>query len=175
MGWMVLPGTNVYYDVIEKTPVGRVVVAATSDGLCWVGLGEHANARFLRTAFPEDRVEKRPARLAPIRFQIQEYFAGTRTTFTLKIDLRAVRSGFNESVLEACREIPFGHTLTYGELAERAGSPGAARAVGTAMSQNPVPIVVPCHRVVASAGLGGFTGGLVHKRTLLAHEGALLF
>jgi len=165
---------NVYYDIIEKTPIGRMVVAATPDGLCWVGIGEHANARLLRAAFPEDRVEKRAAELAPVRFQIQEYFAGTRKTFTLKVDLRAVRSEFNETVLEVCREIPFGHTLTYGELAERAGSPGAARAVGTAMSQNPVPIVVPCHRVVATGGLGGFTGGIANKRTLLAHEGTLL-
>jgi len=170
-----MPGTNVYYDIIEKTPVGRMVVAATSDGLCWVGIGEHASARLLRAAFPEDRVEKRPSELAPVRFQIQEYFAGTRTTFTLKLDLRAVRSEFNASALEACRNIPFGHTLTYGELAERAGSPGAARAVGTAMSLNPVPIVVPCHRVVATGGLGGFTGGLANKRALLAHEGTLLF
>ena len=170
-----MPGTNVYYDIIEKTPVGRVVVAATSDGLCWVGIGEQARARSLRTAFPEDRVEKRPSELAPVRFQIQEYFAGTRTTFTLKLDLRAVRSRFNQSVLEACRNIPFGHTLTYGELAGRVGSPGAARAVGTAMSTNPVPIVVPCHRVLATAGLGGFSGGLDNKRVLLAHEGTLLF
>jgi len=169
-----LPGTNVYYDIIEKSPVGRVVIATTSEGLCWVGIGEHASARLLRTAFPDDRVEKRPSGLAPVRFQFQEYFAGTRTTFTLKVDLRAVRSDFNETILEACRGIPFGHTVTYGELAERAGSPGAARAVGTAMSQNPVPIVVPCHRVVASGGLGGFTGGIDNKRTLLAHEGALL-
>jgi methylated-DNA-[protein]-cysteine S-methyltransferase len=171
---MRLPATNVYYDIIEKSPVGRVVVAATSEGLCWVGIGEHANTRLLRSAFPDDRIEKRPAELAPVRFQLQEYFAGTRTVFTLKVDLRAVRSDFNETILEACRQIPFGHTLTYGELAERAGSPGAARAVGTAMSQNPVPIVVPCHRVVASGGLGGFTGGIESKRALLAHEGALL-
>lgn len=163
-----------YYDVIERTPIGRVVVAATGDGVCWVGIGEHADARLLRGAFPDARVEKKPSELAPVRFQLQEYFAGTRTTFTLRLDLRAVQSDFNVSVLEACRTIPFGHTLTYGELAERAGSPGAARAVGAAMSSNPVPIVVPCHRVVATSGLGGFTGGVATKRTLLAHEGALL-
>jgi O-6-methylguanine DNA methyltransferase len=165
----------VYYDVMERTPIGRVVMAVTREGVCRVGIGEHATPRLLRTAFPEAQVEKKPAEVAPVRFQLQEYFAGTRKTFTLELDLRDVQSDFNAAVLEACRSIPWGHTLTYGELAERAGSPGAARAVGAAMSQNPVPIVVPCHRVVASTGLGGFTGGLANKRTLLAHEGALLF
>jgi len=164
----------IHYDVIERTPIGRVIVAATTDGLCWVGIGDHGAARLLRAAFPEDRVERRPREAAPFRNEIQEYFAGTRKHFTIPVDLHAITTEFHKNVLDLCQKIPYGTTLTYGELADRSGSPGAARAVGVAMANNPVPIVIPCHRVVASNGsLGGFSGGLSNKRTLLVHEGSI--
>lgn len=163
----------IHYDVMDRTPIGRVVVAATTGGLCWVGIGDHG-VKGLRAAFPEDRVEKRPREAAPFRFEIQEYFAGTRKAFTIPVDLRAAGTDFQEHILQLCQKIPYGTTLTYGELADRSGSPGAARAVGVAMASNPVPLVIPCHRVVAGDGsLGGFSGGLANKRTLLVHEGSL--
>ena len=165
----------IHYDVIERTPIGRLVVAVTTGGLCWVGIGERGAVKHLRAAFPDDRVERRPREAAPFRNEIQEYFAGTRKRFTIPVDLSATTTEFHQSILNLCQKIPYGTTLTYGELADRSGSPGAARAVGVAMANNPAPIVIPCHRVVASDGsLGGFSGGLPNKRTLLVHEGSIL-
>lgn len=109
--------------------------------------------------------------------QFDEYFAGARPTFEIAVDFSAVRGPFARIVLERLMlAVPFGSVITYGELADQVGSPNAARAVGSAMRNNPVPIVVPCHRVVASTGLGGY-GGEMHsalKRALLEHEGALV-
>jgi len=103
--------------------------------------------------------------------EIREYCAGRRRRFTVTIDLSGVPP-FHRKVLAAARRIPCGRTVTYGELARRAGSPRAARAAGQAMAHNPVPLIVPCHRVVAAGGgLGGFGGGLALKRRLLALEG----
>ncbi len=103
--------------------------------------------------------------------QLVAYFAGTLRSFDVPLDLALVAPG-TERVLRALCDVPFGELVTYGELARRAGMPGAARAVGRAVGSNPVPIVVPCHRVVAAgARLGGFSGGLAHKRALLALEG----
>lgn len=103
--------------------------------------------------------------------QLAGYFAGRREKFELTLDLAGLPS-FARSVLEALARVPFGKLVSYGELAARAGSPKASRAVGGAMARNPIPIIVPCHRVVAADGsLGGFSGGLGVKRRLLAHEG----
>jgi len=106
--------------------------------------------------------------------QLNEYFAGTRREFDLEVDLGPARE-FGRAVLEQLALVPYGELTTYGTLAERAGRPRAARAVGTIMNRNPVPIVLPCHRVVGSSGsLVGYAGGLDRKRTLLELEGALL-
>jgi len=106
--------------------------------------------------------------------ELDEYFAGTRREFDLEVDLRPARE-FGRAVLEELGRVPYGELTTYGTLASRAGSPRAARAVGTVMNRNPVPIVLPCHRVVGSTGsLVGYAGGLDRKRTLLELEGALL-
>jgi methylated-DNA-[protein]-cysteine S-methyltransferase len=108
------------------------------------------------------------------RRQLDEYFAGGRREFDLEVDLRPAR-GFGRAVLEELARVPYGELTSYGTLASRAGSPRAARAVGTVMNRNPVPIVLPCHRVVGSTGsLVGYAGGLDRKRTLLELEGALL-
>jgi methylated-DNA-[protein]-cysteine S-methyltransferase len=107
------------------------------------------------------------------RRQLDEYFAGTRREFDLDVDLSPARE-FGRSVLEQLARVPYGELTTYGELAARAGRPRAARAVGTVMNRNPVPIVLPCHRVVGSSGsLVGYAGGLERKRLLLELEGAL--
>ena len=111
------------------------------------------------------------AMAARARREILEYLRGRRRAFAVPLDLAAVPP-FSRRILLAARRIPYGATVTYGQLARHALSPRAARAVGQAMARNPVPLLVPCHRVVASGGLGGFSGGLVLKRRLLALEGA---
>jgi O-6-methylguanine DNA methyltransferase len=97
-----------------------------------------------------------------------EYFDGRRKTFGVKLDLR--KTGFAKDVLRKVKKIAYGKTLTYGEIAASLGKPRAARAVGAANGANPLPIIIPCHRVVASNGLGGYGGGLPMKRKLLNHE-----
>lgn len=107
----------------------------------------------------------------PARTQLVEYFAGRRTEFDLALDLSGV-TPFRARVYESLLDVGYGATTTYGGLARAIGSPGAARAVGGAVGANPIPVVIPCHRVLAGGGaLGGFTGGLDHKRTLLRTEG----
>ena len=109
--------------------------------------------------------------------QLREYFAGQRQEFDLRLDLPELEPS-TEAVLMALRRIPYGQTITYGQLAEMSGTGLPARAIGSVMAANPLPIIIPCHRVVASDGLGGYSGGepgmeLVTKRWLLENEGAL--
>ena len=114
-----------------------------------------------------------PERTDEVRRQLDEYFAGARRGFDLPVDWRLVR-GFAGAVLRATATIPFGGVSTYRDVAAEAGSPNAYRAAGNALGSNPVPIVVPCHRVVhAGGGLGGYTGGLERKQFLLRLEGVL--
>jgi methylated-DNA-[protein]-cysteine S-methyltransferase len=109
-----------------------------------------------------------------VRRELDDYFTGRRREFDVELDLAAVPA-FHRSVLDELTRIPYGETRTYGSLAARVGSPKAARAVGGACNRNPIPIVVPCHRVVGSTGsLVGYAGGLERKRALLALEGAIL-
>jgi methylated-DNA-[protein]-cysteine S-methyltransferase len=121
------------------------------------------------------RVVRLPGRLDGVRRELEEYFSGRRRSFDVPVDRRLSR-GYRRTVLEALsREVPYGHTVSYKELAERTGNPKASRAVGSAMATNPIPIVVPCHRVLRTGGaLGGYGGGLDTKVWLLRHEGALL-
>ncbi|UCH83701.1 MAG: methylated-DNA--[protein]-cysteine S-methyltransferase [Candidatus Latescibacterota bacterium] len=166
----------IYYDVIPHTFVGSVYVAATDKGLCAVMLGDRTRKRFrkqLAAVFPGEAIKQDPVQIRPYRKELEEYFAGKRDRFTKPVDLRAIQGPFQRKVLRKLKNLPLGQVITYGELASRAGSPRAARAVGAAMAANPVPVVIPCHRVVASSGrLGGFSGGgLPQKRKLLKHEG----
>lgn len=143
------------------TPIGPLTVRVAGDGAL-LGIDFTAAAGD-GPAQPERCRE-------PLR-QLSEYFAGARTHFDLPLRLRG--SDFQCQVWEALSRIPYGQALSYGELARALGRPGAARAVGQANGANPIPIVIPCHRVVATnGGLGGFSGGLETKRWLLAHEGA---
>jgi methylated-DNA-[protein]-cysteine S-methyltransferase len=109
--------------------------------------------------------------VVPALRQIREYYTGSRRNFSFKI-CPAPLARFSTRVVACLRRVPYGATVTYGELAQRAGSPRASRAVGNVMAQNDLPLVIPCHRVVASVGLGGFGGGLRMKRDLLRLEGA---
>lgn len=156
-----------------ESPFGSTFLAATPRGvlrLRW-GVDDHeAVAEALTEDFPLWGVKRAPGRLEDAVEQVQAYFAGDRREFELSTDLTGLTS-FQQSVLEVTAEIPFGRTVAYGELAERIGKPDASRAVGSALGRNPVPIVIPCHRVVRSdGGLGGYTSGTGYKEQLLELE-----
>jgi methylated-DNA-[protein]-cysteine S-methyltransferase len=165
---------DVGYDVIDS-PVGPLLVAASRRGLCRISfspdpegtldvLARHFGPRVLRS---HDAVERTEA-------QLVEYFTGRRDAFELDTDLRGTNA-FAQQVLDELARVPFGQTTTYGTLAARVGRPRAARAIGTVMNRNPIPIVLPCHRVVGANGsLTGYGGGLHVKEHLLRLEGALL-
>ncbi|HET6948766.1 MAG TPA: methylated-DNA--[protein]-cysteine S-methyltransferase [Acidimicrobiales bacterium] len=158
----------------EDTPVGPLLLAATPAGLVKVAFGVHDEAFAELAAAVSPRVVHLPARLDELRRQLDEYFAGRRRHFEVPLD-RRLSHGYRRRVLEALSEVPYGETVSYKDLAVRTGNPGASRAVGTAMATNPIPIVVPCHRVLRSGGaLGGYGGGVETKVWLLRHEGALL-
>ena len=158
---------DVRYDVVAS-PVGDLHVAATGRGLCRISYdGADWEERFAR-GFGV-RVLRSP--LDDVRRELDEYFEGRRREFDLPLDLRV--APFPADVLRELARVPYGHTDTYGKLAARAGRPKAARAVGTIMNRNPIPIVLPCHRIVGANGdLTGYAGGLDVKRRLLELEGA---
>jgi methylated-DNA-[protein]-cysteine S-methyltransferase len=143
------------------SPAGPLLAAASSRGLMMLAYRRDEDD-------PPDDGD--PAVLDPVRRQLEEYFAGTRREFDLVLDWTLVR-GFAREVLRATAAIPYGETRTYGEIAAQAGSPRAFRATGNALGSNPIAIVIPCHRVVASGGrLGGYGGGVDRKRLLLDLE-----
>jgi methylated-DNA-[protein]-cysteine S-methyltransferase len=157
------------------SPFGPLLVAVGDRGLIRVaypdGEADEVLAILARRVSP--RVLPSPRLTDPIRRQIEEYFAGRRRTFDVDIDLTLV-GGFRRRVLEAASAIPFGEVRTYREVAGSAGNPGATRAAGNALGANPIPIVVPCHRVVRTGGgLGGYTGGVDRKLKLLRLEGVM--
>jgi methylated-DNA-[protein]-cysteine S-methyltransferase len=160
--------------VVEDSPVGPLLLAATPRGLVKVGFGSEEGVLDELAAVVSPRVVRLPGRLDDARRQLDEYFAGARRRFDLPLD-RSLSHGYRRTVLEALSEVPYGHTVSYKDLAERTGNPKASRAVGTAMATNPIPIVVPCHRVLRTGGaLGGYGGGVATKVWLLRLEGALL-
>ncbi|HSI98287.1 MAG TPA: methylated-DNA--[protein]-cysteine S-methyltransferase [Gaiellaceae bacterium] len=159
------------FDVVES-PVGELLVAASDRGLAtiWFDPDPGDLERLARIAGP--RVLRSPRSVDEARHELDEYFAGKRRRFDLDLDLRALPP-FTVSVLRELARVPYGETTTYGDLAARIGRPSAARAVGTVMNRNRVPIVLPCHRVVGASGdLVGYAGGLERKITLLELEGA---
>jgi methylated-DNA-[protein]-cysteine S-methyltransferase len=152
------------------TPIGPLTIGASEGGLIKVSFGD--DLAELAARLPLAAAEE-PAWLAPARRQLGEYFAGCRREFDLPLDWGLI-GGFARDALAALyRTVGYGQVVTYQELADRMGQPGAARAVGGAMGANPIPVVVPCHRVLAADGLGGFGGGLETKRRLLELEGVL--
>jgi len=160
---------DVRYDVVES-PFGELLVAATDRGLCRIWFDPEGQEEELARLFGL-RVLRSP--LDEVRRELDEYFDGTRHEFDLPLDLRV--AAFNEQVLHELARVPYGITTTYGALANKVGRPRAARAVGTVMNRNPIPIVLPCHRVLGSNGsLTGYAGGLDMKLKLLQLEGAIL-
>jgi methylated-DNA-[protein]-cysteine S-methyltransferase len=166
--------TDVAY-AFEPSPVGELLVAVTPRGLIRLAYNAEEQSdevleELARRVSP--RVVEAPAALDPVRRELDEYFDGKRTSFDIPVDWR-LHDGFSRRVLRATARIPFGKLLTYAEVAAKAGSPRAYRAAGNALGSNRMPIVVPCHRVVASGGkIGGYTGGIERKEYLLDLEGA---
>ncbi len=147
------------------SPIGVVTVIANDVGVCRVSFGDLDN--------DVNGTSVADAIVTLAVLQLREYFDGQRTDFNVPID-RSERLGFRGEVLTALEHVPFGATVTYGQLAVRAGRPKAARAVGTAMATNPIGIIVPCHRVLPSGGgIGQFGGGVPAKEWLLRREGSL--
>jgi methylated-DNA-[protein]-cysteine S-methyltransferase len=169
---------EITYALIDA-PVGRLVAVATPRGLVRLayelengGLDSVLDNVAARLS---PRIVEAPARLDGVRRELDEYFDGRRREFAVTIDWGLVAGSFARRVLEATVAIPFGATSTYRDVAGAAGSPRGFRAAGNALGSNPIPIVVPCHRVLASSGgLGGYTGGLDRKRLLLGIEGSLV-
>ena len=158
---------------IAPIPEGVALVAATARGLCSVRLGHSSDALAadLHAEFPRAALARDDAALANVASIVADLAAGRRRpeAETLPLDVHA--TAFRRRVWEALRRIPFGETRSYGEIAAAVGAPGAARAVGTACAENPVPVVVPCHRVIGSDGsLHGYADGLARKRQLLGAE-----
>jgi methylated-DNA-[protein]-cysteine S-methyltransferase len=157
---------------VFESPVGWLGVAVSPAGLCQVLLPNSA-ARARRGAShaaPRASDAECTARAAA---QIMEYLNGQRREFDLPLDLSRVSGEMRTVLDELCASAPYGKAITYGELARRSRCPGGARGVGQIMARNPLPLVIPCHRVVAAADLGGYGGGLALKRRLLRLEGGL--
>jgi methylated-DNA-[protein]-cysteine S-methyltransferase len=164
---------DVAYATVDG-PVGMLLVAATSRGLVRIAYGETVPHERVLLELAEDispRLLEAPARLDAIRRQLDEYFEGRRTEFDIHVDW-SLSHGFGQRVLRQTARIPYGRASTYKGVAAAAGSPRGARAAGNALGSNPIPIVVPCHRVLHSGGgLGGYGGGLDRKEFLLKLEG----
>jgi len=162
-------------DIAYRTmdsPVGPLLLAATSAGLVRVAFGREDHDVVLQTlaARVSPRVLHAPTRLDPVVRQLEEYFGAHRHRFDVPLDLR-LTSGFRHDVLEYLPHVEYGHTASYAAVAAGVGSPRAVRAVGTACATNPLPLVIPCHRVVRSDGTpGAYVGGEDAKRILLALE-----
>ena len=165
---------DVAYRTVD-TPVGPLLLAATEQGLIRVAYPNQGHDAVLQAL--ADRVSPRvlhaPARLDPVARQLDDYFAGRRRQFDLPLDWR-LSTGFRSTVLHhLATDVDYGRTASYAALAALAGNPKAVRAVGTACATNPLPVVVPCHRVVRSDGaIGNYAGGVEAKRTLLQLEAA---
>ncbi|MCF7823867.1 MAG: methylated-DNA--[protein]-cysteine S-methyltransferase [Candidatus Marinimicrobia bacterium] len=154
------------------SPVGRLYLAENNRYLCALSLGANAKESlfsYLRSVYPAADLQASKPAFSEVISQLNEYFANQRTDFDLPLIMQG--TAFQKSVWDELLKIPYGRTVSYGELAERLDNPGAMRAVGAANGQNPIPIIIPCHRVIAADGsLGGYTGGLDIKHKLLELE-----
>jgi len=153
----------IYYQYM-KSPVGKLLVAGDEKGLHLINFPKEGKA-----SLPESEWKENPKPLQEALRQLEAYFSGTLKTFSLSLCLNV--SPFQKKVLTALRRVPYGETVSYGELAKNIGNPKASRAVGQANARNPIPIVIPCHRVIGSSGkLTGFGGGIAVKQSLLDLE-----
>lgn len=169
-------GIDIGYGTLDS-PFGKLLAATTDQGLVRLAFPEESVEDVLdrlATRISPRIVESPAAALDPLRRELEEYFEGTRRDFEISLDWSLI-GPFAGRVLRATAAIPYGGHSTYSEIALQAGSPRGSRAAGNALGSNPIPIVIPCHRVLRSGGaLGGYGGGLDRKRHLLALEGVLL-
>ena len=157
------------------SPFGPITLAATERGLVRLNLPRYDADDFLARLSQEisPAILELPARLDPVRRELDDYFEGRLKKFSVPLDWQLIH-GFQEKVLRRTHAIPYGKTLTYGEVAAEAGNPRAFRAAGTALGRNPIPLIVPCHRVTRSGGVpGNYGGGPEMKKALLELEGSL--
>ena len=163
---------KLFYTIIEDSPLGHLALVATERGLRAVRFGNSVGElkKTLHHQFPT--AQRDGARLRPWSRALRGYLKGHKLTMTLPLDVHA--TAFQQRVWQELSKIPYGQTRSYSEIARKIGHPRAARAVARACAANPVPIVIPCHRVIREDGsLGGYSGGIARKRALLSHEGAL--
>ena len=158
-----------------QSPIGKLFLARTDQGLCSIGLPGLETAFFqqLKKYFPTEIFIESPEGLTDTISQLDDYFKGKLKEFSIPLDIRT--TPFFTQVLKQVQKIPFGATKSYGEIAQELNRPNSARAVGMANARNPIPIIIPCHRVIAGNGsLQGYAGGLEMKSFLLRHEGLTL-
>ena len=162
------------YTSIE-TKIGTLFLASSKKGICKIGLPRKktsTNLDWLKNHFPDDEIVEDKKYLSKLTGELKQYFSGQLKNFESPIDLQI--SPFRKKALLAVSEIPCGQTASYKEIAEKINNPKAVRAVGSANANNPIPILIPCHRVIAQNGsMGGYGGGLIMKRKLLELEGAI--
>jgi methylated-DNA-[protein]-cysteine S-methyltransferase len=166
---------DVAYATVDS-PFGRLLVAATHRGLVRLGFSTEDQGEVLEELATRisPRVLEAPARLDDARRELDEYFEGSRRRFDLELDWVLTGKGFRHEVLRNTARIPYGRTSTYRQMAEKSGNRNAYRAAGNALGSNPITVIVPCHRVLATGGgLGGYGGGVEVKERLLRLEGAL--
>jgi methylated-DNA-[protein]-cysteine S-methyltransferase len=171
-------GPTIYYDQLEESPLGPLWVAVGPHGLIAVEYsGSEASFRAYLSKLSKGNLQRSAEKVAAAKKQVSMYLHGERAALDLDVDLSTI-TPFQRRVLEETRRVPRGRVSTYAEIAKRIGSPKAVRAVGQALRRNPIPIVVPCHRVISSDGsLGGYGGQLrdIRKIELLKLEGVRLF
>jgi len=171
---------QIYYEFIQHPVIGALMVAVTNQGVCMAQFTDHSPfeiEEMLKKRQPEAWIKRDQLMTAAIRQELQSYLQRKLNRFTIPIDWRFVMGDFQQQVLKITSRIPYGQVYTYGEIAKKIGKPKASQAVGQALGANPIPILIPCHRVVASGGkLGGFSGrqgeaGVQLKKKLLQLEG----
>jgi methylated-DNA-[protein]-cysteine S-methyltransferase len=159
---------------LTDSPVGELFLATTDAGVCCISFTPESALDWLAQQ-RGSRVLRVPRRLVAVRRELDEYFGGRRRAFDVSIDVGSLPA-FNRLVLDELARVPYGELTTYGTLARRISHPDAARAVGGALNRNPIPIILPCHRVVGASGkLTGYAGGLERKQALISLEGGALF
>ena len=171
--WFAQAAPLIQWDVTDS-PLGALYVGMSAVGVCSIAFGVDADS-FLSSLDPLAHAERAPGALEPVMRQLRAYFSGRRARFDLPLDMGRL-TPFQRTVLQTARTIPPGAVWTYAQVARAIGRPRASRAVGQALSRNPIPIVIPCHRVIGSdGGLHGYSapGGLESKRWPLQFEGAL--
>jgi methylated-DNA-[protein]-cysteine S-methyltransferase len=169
---------RIYYDILQETPIGSIAYAMNESGIIAINFDQTEESFSARLSNEFDGVLVRSAeKTAEVKRQITKYFSGERTSFDLPLSLDHLTE-FQRKVLVATLDIREGHITTYGEIARRIGRSHSARAVGQALARNPIPLLIPCHRVLGADGsLHGYSGagGIKTKKRLLVHEGALPF